>query len=900
EYPEVFTDSLGCYNKKKFTLYLKDNVKPIFHRPRQVPFTLRDKVCEALDELVRDQVVEPVESSEWSSPIVPVVKPNGKIRICGDYKETLNKYLIVDKYPVPRVEDIVNSLGNGKVWSKLDLSQAYQQLELDEPSQMLTTVNTIKGLFRYKRVPFGVSSSGGLFNREIENQIIKGIPGVAAFFDDIVITGKTETEHLNRLRQVLNKLKECNLTLSNTKCQLFRNKVEFLGYELGELGCSIPENKLKALNEIPIPKDVTQVKSFLGFVNYYSKFLPNMSTVLSPLYELLKKNTKFVWSEKQNMAFQKVKQMLLSTNVLTHYDPSLDIVVSCDSSAYGIGGVIAHKMPDGSERPIAFTSRTLNSSEKNYACIHKEALAIVYTIKQFNQFLYKVIHRVKTNSWSSSSKLVDPELKPYYFRRDELYLENECLMWGYRVVVPSSLQALILSDLHHTHLGICKMKSIARNYVWWPSIDKDIEHLCKKCENCLKENADPHKATLKSWPWPNGPASRIHLDFFGPIEGKNFIVIVDAYSKWLYAKVIKNLTTKEIIWVLKNYFSTWGLPDNIVSDNFSSLCSHEMQAFLESVGVCHIKIPTYHPASNGAAENMVGTVKRFLKKCDRFHVDEELLKFSLSYNSTPHSTTGVSPAELHLGRKLKTTFDRLLPKTVNKTDALPSVSNTVQKSQERQARYYRGGRNVKFSLNQKVLVKYVQGGKTGWTRATVVKCLGPVTYLVQIENGGKVKRHVNQMKTFDFPDTPTRTIDSQNNNIDQSSTSNNFKSGYYVSSDLHNNIQTSPPTSIDLPQSSPPRSPVIYPPNSLNTPITSSSLSASSHTPDTSSPYPDISSPYYSLNSSPYSVTSSPCQPQSTTTESPRPETRTNNANLTMTRSGRVVKPPDRYSPSNY
>ncbi|KAL1447039.1 hypothetical protein WDU94_005679, partial [Cyamophila willieti] len=679
--------------------------------PRQVPFTLRDKVCEALDELVRDQVVEPVESSEWSSPIVPVVKPNGKIRICGDYKETLNKYLIVDKYPVPRVEDIINSLGNGKVWSKLDLSQAYQQLELDEPSQMLTTVNTIKGLFKYKRVPFGVSSSGGLFNREIENQIIKGIPGVAAFFDDIVITGKTETEHLNRLRQVLNKLKECNLTLSSTKCQLFRNKVEFLGYELGELGCSIPENKLKALNEIPVPKDVTQVKSFLGFVNYYSKFLPNMSTVLSPLYELLKKNTKFAWSEKQNMAFQKVKQMLLSTDVLTHYDPNLDIVVSCDSSAYGIGGVIAHKMPDGSERPIAFTSRTLNSSEKNYACIHKEALAIVYTIKQFNQFLYgrqftlrtdhkplvsifhpnksipvmaagrlqryalfllgynfdiefcgstsniadmlsrlplqqpsdtsekeehemsflycieqdinllsyinireesqhdsvlqKVIQRVKTNSWSSSSKLVDPELKPYYFRRDELYLENGCLMWGYRVIVPSSLQALILSDLHHTHLGICKMKSIARNYVWWPSIDKDIEHLCKKCEYCLKENADPHKATLKSWPWPNGPASRIHLDFFGPIEGKNFIVIVDAYSKWLYAKVIKNLTTKEIIWVLKNYFSTWGLPDKIVSDNFSALCSHEMQAFLESVGVCHIKIPTYHPASNGAAENML-------------------------------------------------------------------------------------------------------------------------------------------------------------------------------------------------------------------------------------------------------------------------------------------------------
>ncbi|XP_008178248.1 uncharacterized protein LOC103307755 [Acyrthosiphon pisum] len=316
DFPSVFGDVLGCYKPKVFKLFLKvENIKPIFCKPRVLPFALKDK------------------SSEWATPVVPVLKSD-------------------DRYPISRVGDLMAILQGASKFCVLDLCQAYQQLSLDEESQKLTTLSTHKRLFVFKRIPYGIASAPGILQRGMEN-ILRNIEGTVAFDDGIIISGKSEKKVTKRLREVLERLCSVGLTVRKDK---YKD------------GLHVPEARVKAITSVPIPCSVTQLKAFLGLVTYYGKFIRNMSTKANPLYKLLKKDIPFVWGKDQNKAFNEIK--------------------TCDASPTGIGAVLSHKLPDGSEKPIAFTSRTLNNAERAYAQIDKEALAIVYSVKYFHQYVY--------------------------------------------------------------------------------------------------------------------------------------------------------------------------------------------------------------------------------------------------------------------------------------------------------------------------------------------------------------------------------------------------------------------------------------------------------------------------------------------------------------------------------
>lgn len=362
-----------------FDLILKKDFKPVFLRPRVLPFALKGKVSDEIDRLVNTNLLVPVETSDWGTPIVPVKKSDGTIRLCGDYKVTLNKYLEIDRYPIPRVADLMNVFQGAAKFCSLDLCQAYQQLVLSEESKKLTTISTFKGLFMFNRLPYGIASAPGLLQREME-KLLSGIPGTVCFYDDIVIAGKDDKELSERLYSVLDKLSLAGLTVKKEKCNFFTDHVTFLGYKVDKNGLHIPDERIKAINNVAIPKSTQDVKAFLGLVNYYGKFVENMSTIAGPLYALLKNNTQFVWNAIQSKAFSKIKESILSNKVLVHYNPNLELIVASDASPFGVGAVLSHIMPDGSEKPIAFASRTLSASEKNYAQIDKEALALVFAI----------------------------------------------------------------------------------------------------------------------------------------------------------------------------------------------------------------------------------------------------------------------------------------------------------------------------------------------------------------------------------------------------------------------------------------------------------------------------------------------------------------------------------------
>ena len=307
-----------------------------------------------------------MEFAEWAAPIVPVIKRDGSVRICGDYKVTVNRVAKVDSYPLPRIDDLFASLAGDKLFSKLVLAHAYQQIPLAEESKTVIVINTHKGLYRYNRLSFGISSTPAIFQRMIEG-ILQGIPHVTFNINDILVTGATHREHLPNLQEVLTRLEKAGLKLKKDKCVFMLTAVEYLGHEITEAGLKPTAEKVRALVEAPVPKDVSQLQSFLGVVNYYAKFMPNQLSALAPLNQLLQKSGKWSWGSAQSRVFQAAKEALTLATVLTHYNPDLDLVLDCDASPYGVGAVLSHRLEDGSTRPIAFASRFLNPVERRYS-----------------------------------------------------------------------------------------------------------------------------------------------------------------------------------------------------------------------------------------------------------------------------------------------------------------------------------------------------------------------------------------------------------------------------------------------------------------------------------------------------------------------------------------------------
>ena len=258
---------------------------------------------------------------------------------------------------------------------------------LDEASHPYVTVNTQKGLYRYLRLLFGVASAQAVF-QEAMDALLQGLPHIICYLDDILVTGSTTQEHLQNLAVVLERLSQHGLRLKEEKCSFMQDSVDYLGHHIDAQGVHTSTSKVEAITRALSPKNVTELRSFLGMVNYYRKFLHNLSTQLHPLHALLKHSTKWHWSDECDRAFKQVKRKLSEVPVLMHYNPELPIRLAGDVSNYGIGAVLSHVDPDGQEHPIAFASRTLSQCEKNYSQVEKEALSLIFGICKFHKYVY--------------------------------------------------------------------------------------------------------------------------------------------------------------------------------------------------------------------------------------------------------------------------------------------------------------------------------------------------------------------------------------------------------------------------------------------------------------------------------------------------------------------------------
>ena len=805
-------------------LQLKPDAVPRFHRPSPIPYALRDEVKAELEKLEKDGILEKVDHSDWAAPIVVVKKANGGLRICGDYKVTINSSLVVDQYPLPLPEDLFATLEGGVLFTKLDLSQAYLQVELDEDSRSLCTINTPFGLFRYTRMPFGVACAPSKFQK-IMDDLFRDLPWVKVFLDDILIAGKTREEHWNRVQEVLRRLMAAGIRLQREKCFFAAKELPYLGYIVSQEGLKTAPSKVKAIKEAARPKNVSGLRTFLGLVQYYGKFIPKMADLTAPLNKLLRKNVFWKWTDEQERAWVGLKEALSSAEVLAPYQPQLPLRLACDASPFGVAAVLSHVMPDGNERPIAYASKSLSAAERNYSQLDKEALAIIFGVRRFHSYIYGRIFTLITDhkpllgilgpnkgipplaaarmqrwalilaayhynlefrrteehanadafsrfplpSQSDSSLGMPPEtlfhvnffktcvtvenvrqetnsdpilslvvkrlkngwqpedggseIGPFYRRRAELSLSDNVILWGSRVVVPSTLRPAILELLHADHQGIAKMKSLARSYVWWPKMDQHLVDTATECDDCKSCRNVPKRLKGAMWPTPSEPWERLHLDFAGPLDGKYLLVLVDASTKWPEIFTMNSTTSTATIALLRSTFARFGIPREIVTDNGPQFASAEFEAYLSKQGIVHRMGAPYHPETNGLAERMVQTVKQALKKMENQsgEMSAKIQRFLYSYRNAEHSAIGKSPAKMLLGRELRSKLDLLRPHT-RKSKPVPA----------------------RFEEGQEVLARDNRSGQGKWHKGIVERRIGTYLYLIRAENR-ILKRHVDQL-----------------------------------------------------------------------------------------------------------------------------------------------------------
>ncbi|XP_055634157.1 uncharacterized protein K02A2.6-like [Toxorhynchites rutilus septentrionalis] len=348
--------TLGRCTKAKVKLYLKPDVRPVYCPKRPVAYAAHPKVDAELQRLQDKGIISPVKFSDWATSIVVVRKSdNVSVRICGDYSTGLNNVLESDAHPLPHPDDVFADLAGCRYFSQLDLSDAYLQVEVEEESQKYLTINTHRGLFKYNRLPPGNKSAPGAFQRIIDS-MVAGIPGVKPYLDDIMIAGRTKEEHDRSLHVVLERIKTYGFHLRIEKCRFGLSQIKFLGHIIDKGGLRPDPAKTTAISQMPAPMNVSQLRSYLGAINYYGRFVKRMKELRAPMDYMLKQNVNWEWTASCQKSFDKFKTLLTSDLLLTHIDPNKEIIVAGDASKDGLGAVIMHRFPDGSVKAISHIS----------------------------------------------------------------------------------------------------------------------------------------------------------------------------------------------------------------------------------------------------------------------------------------------------------------------------------------------------------------------------------------------------------------------------------------------------------------------------------------------------------------------------------------------------------------
>ncbi|XP_037556252.1 uncharacterized protein LOC119433154 [Dermacentor silvarum] len=540
EAQSLFQLGVGTFAGTTASIYVPEGAQPRFSKPRPLLFALKNGVTQELQRLQREGILMPVKTSEWAAPIVPVLKRDGSVRICGDFKFSINPVATVEKYPLPRIEDLWSVSSGGRKFNKLDLKDAYQQL------------------------------------REMDN-LSRGMRHVMVYLDDILVTGTDDGDHLQNLQNVLARLQDAGLKIKLDKCVFLAASVEYLGHVISQASLSPALCKVDAVLKAPKPHN-KELQSYLG-VNFYRSFLPNLSAHLQPLHLLFRDRQQWTWKEEQDVSFQHSKKLITKAPVLVHFDPGKTVVLTVDASPYSylwgkkFEEVTDHKLLLGllgsdNAVPVQASPRVvrwaLRLAASSYRMVYHPGKHLgpadgLSRLPRPEATSRDPVLSQMVKAVSRGEELVQ---QAYSHKAAELSLQQGCLLWGSRVVIPQSLWSRVLQLLHAGHPGVEKTKMVARSH---PSTRP--EDISTHYKNRWVPGSVP-------------PAYDAVLPFATPSVG----VTVAA---------------------LRQVFAAQGLPDIFVSDNGHAFARTEYLAWLTKNEIRRMMVPPYHPASNGAAERVV-------------------------------------------------------------------------------------------------------------------------------------------------------------------------------------------------------------------------------------------------------------------------------------------------------
>ncbi|XP_036340634.1 uncharacterized protein LOC118750003 [Rhagoletis pomonella] len=620
---------------------------PIALPPYRLLPQRKDLLKLELDKMLNTGVIVECESP-WAAPVVIVPKKSGGIRICVDYRE-LNAITKPDRYPLPRIDDLLHEAKDTNFMSTLDLQSGYWQVGMKDEDQDKTAFVTPFGMYIFTRMPFGLRNAPATFQRLIDRlKVSLGKIVLVAYLDDIILCSKNFKEHLEELSRLFERLQKFGLKVNKEKCRFACHEVKYLGHILTPDGIKVDPSKVTAITMRKSPRNVKELLSFLQACSWYRRFVPLFADVAKPLSQLTKKNAKWTWTDQQQTAFDKMKRLLTTSPILKQADENLPFILKTDASGYALGAVLIQgEGPD--EHPIEY-ARAKDIREGQLSDPDLQTI-----IDCFENRSDDAAH------WSK---------RGYTLNDGVLYCYNDEDSEDAQLVVPKSERPAILDHYHNKdtagHYGIDRTSYKITSRYYWPGIRKDIEKHVHNCTDCQR-----YKATnLKPMGLYQTISSKqrfeiIAIDLFGPLppdaNGMQWIYIVeDVASRWVELFALMEATAENCgKTLIDEVFLRYGVPRRIISDNGVQFVSAVMQKVVFCLEISQVFTPVYHPQANPVERknrDMKAQLAILVGKQHRTWA-EKLPAIRFAMNTTRCQSTGYSAAFLTFGREPRTIDD---------------------------------------------------------------------------------------------------------------------------------------------------------------------------------------------------------------------------------------------------
>ena len=585
-----------------------------------------------------------------------VEKSNGKVRVCLDLGD-LNRATRRPHHNAPTGRQIADKLAGKTLFTVLDLTQAYHQVQLDDESSDVCCFNTPFGRYRFLRMPFGIKCASDVFQSKNE-EVFGDIDGSEVISDELLLhTVDDPLKHIKLMREVFEVARKNGVTLNKEKIQAMSSSVKYMGDMFTSNGTQADPDKIQAIVEMPAPQNKKDLKRFLGMVNYVGHFVPNLSSMTQPLRSLLKNQALWIWDSVCNRAFIKLKNLLTGNEILAYFDPSIHSTLQVDASMKGLGVCLLQD-----NKPVAYRSRSLTPAEQNYSNIEREMLAAVWGCEVLSNFVYgmyitiqsdhkplveivkKPMHKISPRlrrlalrlyvyafnleylpgskmmiadalsracgsgeitededaKFSIHNILVCPvsdarmlelrtvttadvqlqllikyimfgfpehkkdvceEVRPFWDVRNELSYIEDLVLYGNRIIIPLSMQNTIIELLHSSHMGMVKTKARANEIVYWPGMSSQLERIISNCRTCNTYRNSNQRETLIPHEIPPLPWEKLGTDSF-TFGGKDYLIIVDYFSKCPEVVVMKNKTSSCVRYTQGTVCKAWRIQGN--------------------------------------------------------------------------------------------------------------------------------------------------------------------------------------------------------------------------------------------------------------------------------------------------------------------------------------------------